>query len=91
MPSCSGQNGMTCIRPTAPALDTAQGSKPLSTSSTAMTRPGGSNETPGRWVSQYTVCRISSRSDRSLTYRRSLGSMSVNQTAESNWSVKHCA
>ena len=55
MPSCSGQNGMTCIRPTAPALETAQRSKRLSTSSTASTSPGGSGAAPLRCVSQYTV------------------------------------
>ena len=44
MPSCRGQNGMICISPTAPAEDTAHRSKRLSTSMTAMTRPGGSSE-----------------------------------------------
>ncbi len=72
MPSCSGQNGMTCIRPTAPALETAQGSKRLSTSSMAITNPGGSGVASVRWVSQYTVCRICSRSASSPTKRPQL-------------------
>src|SRR6195256_4291723 len=91
MPRRSGQNGITCMRPTAPARDTAQRSKRLSTSMTAMTSPGGKRASPGRCVSQYTCLRISSRSSLSLTMRRSRGSMSVYQTAESYWSVKHCA
>src|SRR3984893_3299353 len=91
MPRRSGQNGITCMRPTAPAGDTAQRSKRLSTSMTAMTRPGGKRASPRRCVSQYTCLRMSSRSSFSLTMRRSRGSISVYQTAESYWSVKHCA
>src|SRR6266478_1568228 len=91
MPRRSGQNGITCMRPTAPAGDTAQRSKRLSTSMTAMTRPGGKRASPRRCVSQYTCLRISRRSSFSLTMRRSRGSISVYQTAESYWSVKHCA
>src|SRR5438874_6431178 len=91
MPRRSGQNGITCMRPTAPAGDTAQRSKRLSTSMSAMTRPGGKRAFPGRCVSQYTCLRISSRSSFSLMMRRSRGSISVYQTAESYWSVKHCA
>src|SRR3984893_13994773 len=79
------------MRPTAPAGDTAQRSKRLSTSMTAMTRPGGKRASPRRCVSQYTCLRMSSRSSFSLTMRRSRGSISVYQTAESYWSVKHCA
>ena len=42
MPSRRGQKGMTCIRPTAvPAEETAQRSKRLSTSMTAMSNAGG--------------------------------------------------
>src|SRR5213595_3169058 len=91
MPRRSGQNGITCMRPTAPAGDTAQRSKRLSTSMSAMTRPGGKRASPGRCVSQYTCLRISRRSSFSLMMRRSRGSISVYQTAESYWSVKHCA
>src|SRR5882762_11262603 len=91
MPRRSGQNGITCIRPTAPAGDTAQRSKRLSTSMSAMTRPGGKRASPRRCVSQYTCLRISRRSSFSLMMRRSRGSISVYQTAESYWSVKHCA
>src|SRR5882672_509227 len=91
MPRRSGQNGITCMRPTAPAGDTAQRSKRLSISMTAMTRPGGKRASPRRCVSQYTCLRISRRSSFSLTMRRSRGSISVYQTAESYWSVKHCA
>ena len=40
MPSCSGQNGITCMRPTAPAEETAQRSKRLSTSMTRHHQPG---------------------------------------------------
>src|SRR4029077_2487855 len=58
---------------------------------TAMTRPGGKRASPRRCVSQYTCLRISRRSSFSLTMRRSRGSISVYQTAESYWSVKHCA
>src|SRR6266480_3299217 len=90
MPRRSGQNGITCMRPTAPAGDTAQRSKRLSTSMSAMTRPGGKRASPGRCVSQYTCLRISRRSSFSLMMRRSRGSMSVYHTAESYWSVKHC-
>src|SRR2546429_2391024 len=91
MPRRSGQNGITCMRPTAPAGDTAQRLKRLSTSMSAMTRPGGKRASPGRCVSQYTCLRISRRSSFSLMMRRSRGCISVYQTAESYWSVKHCA
>src|SRR5437016_774067 len=40
MPSFSGQKGITCIKPTAPAEETAQRSKRLSTLIRPMTRPG---------------------------------------------------
>src|SRR5215831_10093094 len=79
------------MSPTAPAGETAQRSKRLSTSITAITSPGGRRISPARCVSQYTCLRMSSRSSLSLTIRRSRGSIRVYQTAESYWSVKHCA
>ena len=91
MPSRSGQKGITCISPTAPAGETAQRSKRLSTAISAMTSPGGRRASPARWVSQYTCLRMSMRSSFCLTSGRSRGSISVYQTAESYWSVKHCA
>src|SRR5205814_1390763 len=48
MPSRSGQNGITCMRPTAPLGETAQRSKRLSTSMSAITRPGGRRASPAR-------------------------------------------
>src|SRR5919109_1307773 len=47
IPSRSGQNGITCMRPTAPVGETAQRSKRLSTSMSAITRPGGNRATRG--------------------------------------------
>jgi hypothetical protein len=46
MPSRSGQKGITCMSPTAPADDTAQRSKRLSTAINAITSPGGSRASP---------------------------------------------
>src|SRR5258705_7179969 len=79
------------MRPPARGGNPAQRSRGLSTWRTAMTRPGGKRASPRGCVSQYTCLRISSRSSFSLTMRRSRGSISVYQTAESYWSVKHCA
>src|SRR5580658_2384963 len=92
MPSRSGQNGITCMSPTAPLEETAQRSKRLSIVITAITSPGARRgRSPGRWVSQYTCLIISIRSAASLTSGRSRGSISLYQTAESYWSVKHSA
>src|SRR6185437_5499968 len=91
IPSFVGQYGITCISPTAPAGETAQRLKSLSTCITAITRPGGTLDSPGRCVSQYTCCRIAIRSAGSGTNRFSRGAMSVYQTAASYRSAKHCA
>src|SRR6185437_2352186 len=91
MPNRSGQKGITCIRPTAPAEETAQRLKSLSTSMTAITSPGGSLDSPVRCVSQYTCRRIFSRSAGSCTNRSRRGSIMVYQTAASKRSAKHCA
>src|SRR5690606_6089234 len=91
MPSSCGQKGMICISPTAPALDTAQRSKRLSTSITAITRPGGRRTSPGRCASQNTISRMRRRSLASFTMLRRRGSISENHTAESYLSAKQSA
>ena len=52
MPSCSGQNGMTCISPTAPALDTAQRIEAALDVEHRHDQAWRQHETPVRWVSQ---------------------------------------
>jgi hypothetical protein len=71
------------MRPTAPAEETAQRSKRLSTAITAMTSPGGRRTSPERWVSQYTCFRRSRRSSLFCRTVRRRGSISVYHTAES--------